>query len=260
MRKTHHYNFTFVFSSTIPPLMYKFAKLSGFLQNKKIKSVYGINQIDFQLSHGFSGIKHVLARESFQQLSMDYGKYLKNLKVKKLKRRKIAITFVPADLIPIMLSMHSFVNELYGFLDFFSLEINKTFNLGHGIGNCDFEKVCGKLKGKKYSKDRLARRILRFQKSKKYHYLHGLRNRMTHRFPMSFHNIRGRFFLFDDPWIETADPSTDKKYRLITKSRELLFFTLLSVGEMCDLMGKKLFEEWDSETKKKMRTYDTDVR
>lgn len=234
-----------IFKCNLPPEMLEFGKLSEFLWSKKIKPSTKLNQELLSTIHGFSGIKHLLARKNFVELKKNYDLFLEQCKVERdEKTNSMSITFNPHTLIPILGSMDNFINELYGCLDFFSREIDAIFGFNRGVRS-NFEDICNLLI-KKYlqNNDKLAEVIKEFYESEGYKYLHGMRVRMIHRFPLVFQYSNTHLNLPDNPWEEKENPKIDNKIQIIQKSEEMLMYTLSFIDNICTLIGEKLFDEW----------------
>ncbi|MBI2084559.1 MAG: hypothetical protein HYT70_03035 [Candidatus Aenigmarchaeota archaeon] len=240
-----------IFHSNIAPKSPNFGKLSDFLATRTTKSIFNIDQEFLRMVHGFSGLKHIMARENFLQLEKDYRRYFRNAKflpAKKTSDNKGRLTFDTRTLIPLVKSLDNFVNELYGYLDFFSRELDIIFNLNIGIKS-DFEKIYKEI-NKIHNKDQLTKDIIKFHNSNEYKYLHGLRIRLIHWYPLTFRSHKKHLLLPDNPWEPINLPKSDNKVRFIPRSKELLFYTLNSIDHICYLIGRKLFIGWGKELKR----------
>lgn len=231
------------------PILYKrekgpqtpnFRKLSEMLRSNTPTKI-AINRENVVLKHGGVGIKMILVCDILEKLQHLSGE------VKAWRDEKV-VYVRKKEFYNFIFNLDIFVFELYSILDYFALEIAEILKLRRKVKN--------KMRDIKYFTDlkkavnlnpKIKQKVNIFEKQHWFTYFHKMRNRVTHRLPISLrallHGKTIEFpFLPDEP--QNPQSVSLKKLDPLTECKKWLQEVFNFINSISDDLGKELFHNF----------------
>lgn len=144
----------------------------------------------------------------------------------------------PTEMMPAWREVDNLIFELGSILDFFSREVNITFNLGISLRRVSFGVVVRKCL-ELILDEPITKSLIDFSESELHEYFRGMRNRITHRLPFVFRGMNDQIFFPDDPDDDDVDPKTELEIDVGITCKDWLYGIL----EFVDQTSLQVFQK-----------------
>lgn len=240
--------------SGMPPEIPNFTRIHEHLQRDRpdLRSKYSGKASLLREFRGSAGVKIVWAKEAVVRIERLCNEIQGRIKVvaglQPSERRIILAEDFPSLLGELQKEIDFFVFELRGSIDVLSILIGFTYQLCKGSKKTlrmDLNEA-RKALNKHHGNERITQLFNNLYEQAWFRYLNSLRNRITHRLPLSpgitLSDFYTCLYLPDDP--DALSSSCTKKLDIVENCRLWLEESCNFIEEVSDILGEKLFTSW----------------
>lgn len=230
-----HIRIAIILSSDLPPAIPVFHKMSS-----KIKAQLDQNAVPKRYErlydiHGSVGLKAIFIKESLKKIKyhkQNFGPFTNGHQ----------ITFKGVEVPNLVKEIDSLIFELSSMLDFFSRELDLILDPWFGKDSAIWKiyKKCIK----ECSHDPLAKRLIDVVQSDWYPYFRKMRNRITHRLPITISTYGSEAYFPDNPSSDDLFPGTSKRFSLIGTCERWVNDVLDYINDSTKEIGRRVFSDW----------------